>query len=503
MLNQDPVTQNFGYPPMRFMRFEPSLYCSCCSWRSSCFAYCCCCPHSHCHRSHVQVSSASGPGQTLPHPLCSTGPSLGAQPPTELARLVPATDHFIPGESEKLYWLAVRAPALLYLGPGPLSVSVLQMGDQLAGAGAAEVLGPSERFPGTVAIHFRHPMSLAFVRVRRNPEWMEAVQSLEMGIRYGDPDAAYASDLVLAQPVISTPLLEFPSGREAYAFPPGASQRSFLEYVASAYEMLLDGLSFAEYEIAAELPLVTFPIAGQTPPTPLIAPPNFVGPTPPMNAEHNNNYCGISAFIHSMQRKFPGSLPPNVDGKSNPNDPTDWDKVGDDLDHSNTFGERGSKMVENINKNFRDKPGAANGKRYCAGELSDISVANLAAWAEDCDLKLLVYDLPTFGHWVDLTGITPTATGADLTIQDYSSSYTVSYNDRDGTIDFTNAAGSTMGNRGKRFGGKNPLEQFYFCVVCECDEKNGKQTLPKHTHSGKTLRGGRQRNRRVKYGLDD
>jgi len=40
---------------------------------------------------------------------------------------------------------------------------------------------------------------------------------------------------------------------------------------------------------------------------------------------------------------------------------------------------------------------------------------------------MLIYDLPTFGHWVDVTSVTQTATGVDPTCQDYGDSYAVPY----------------------------------------------------------------------------
>lgn len=378
--------------------------------------------------------------------------SRTSRPTPPIARLLKPFDTFVPGEARRLYWLDVRGPCVVYISPANVAVNVFELGGGTPDTFRAAVLSTSERFPEVLGIAFNEP-DRYFISVARNPEWLEEGFELEFAIRYAEPSLAYSDNAITPLPdtTLRTPFLFFPDGTEAFDCPARPHYGGFLECVTCEYGSLLESVSTALYDLAVELPLLTFPIP----------PAGAGGPRAPSSARHNENYCGISAFIHSMQSKFPGALPPNAH-----TDPTEWDKVGDALDHSNTFGERGSKMVDNINKNFRDKQGAADGKRYCAEQLTN-SAASI--WSKrNCDLKLLVYDLPTFGHWVDINSVTQTATGVDLNVQDYGHNYTVPYNDAKDTIDLTNAAGSTMGNRGKEFGGRNPLQRIYFVAVCEC-----------------------------------
>ena len=68
-----------------------------------------------------------------------------------------------------------------------------------------------------------------------------------------------------------------------------------------------------------------------------------------------------------MLTTFPDALPSNVT-----TDSTEWDKIGDAIDHSNTFGTRAAKLISNINKNFYSSTSyVRNGKRYRAQELQD------------------------------------------------------------------------------------------------------------------------------------
>lgn len=209
------------------------------------------------------------------------------------------------------------------------------------------------------------------------------------------------------------------------------------------------------------------------------------GPRPPTGSEHKKNYCGISAFIHSMQRTFPGALP--ADAGTNA---ASWDGVGDNLDHSNTFGERPGKMVDEINDNYgTSPPRSRDGKRYCATELDDTSAANLGAWAEDCDLKMCILDVTSvWGHWVDITGVD--AGQKKLSFQDYEDTGTVNYSEDSENVDFSSAPNTTMG---RHFNGTNTTagdgigETVTFVAVCACDTSSSDPKMPSTNSKGQTL----------------
>jgi hypothetical protein len=370
-------------------------------------------------------------------------------------------------------------PALLLAEPATVVMEVLHPGPEAASADTRAIRTP-RRFPHTAGVALTRAADCVFLRVTRDLEWIDAEQTVEFGLVYGNLLDGLEPETLLEGEALPSPLKHFPSGADAFLTPGWSDDRSFLQYVANAYPTLLLGLPSALYELGAEL------LVGATPPP-------VDGPTPPSSSvRHINNYCGISAFIHSMANTFPGALDPAL-GKDE-----QWDDVGDKLDHSNTFGVRVSKMVDQINENYRDKP-AANGKRYCAksftfgkGFSGDISTKQLAEYKKHCDVKMCIEDtfpsdakawLPgqhsrSVWHWVDITAVTETATGADLQVQDYGRSYTVPANQDAQTLDFTHAAGSTMGDRGKNFGGWNPTERIYFCIVCECGDQGGQPVFP-------------------------
>ena len=105
-----------------------------------------------------------------------------------------------------------------------------------------------------------------------------------------------------------------------------------------------------------------------------------------------------------MLTTFPGALATTV-----ATDRTQWDEVGDRIGHSCTIGTPSWTFVDMVNRSYGlSSTKAENRKRYCATVISNESPANLAAWNEDCNVKLLVFDLSgAFGHYADITAITP------------------------------------------------------------------------------------------------
>ena len=396
---------------------------------------------------------------------------------------------FEPGEVEKLVWVPLAAPA-----------NVLMESDQ---ALSAEAYGPGRELVDwtgavvgtTTELRSEEPSEFFVVSLSRPEALRNTPQDVEVAIQFDDPLDAFIEDTPYRDHVIFSPFRTFPGGTDVFELPDGRSGPLFDLFVEEEYGYSpAFGIPGLGWLVDEEMPYVLYPPAGHP------------AALPPQGANHKDNYCGISTFIHSMESTFPGALKANVTTNA-----TSWDEVGDNLDHSNWFGTRGGKMVSNVNANYGGAtPATQNGKQYCAAQLTDTSPANLAAWAEDCDLKVLIYDLASaFGHWADVTAVTPNpadATKATLNFQDYGANYNVAYTRSTavGTqIDFSAAPlNNTM--RGN-FDASDPVagdgptvvivsagsitvvptESVYFYVVCECDPATG--GMPTTTQSGKTL----------------
>ncbi|MCV0431148.1 phage tail protein [Nitrosopumilus sp.] len=293
--------------------------------------------------------------------------------------------------------------------------------------------------------------------------------TFETAIEYSE----ITSNPELVMTPIDSPLIEFGTNTPLYEIPPG------FDAVYSSF----DDFSSAEFEYESEMSLMDYLKNEQLFFSECLLPPagsTLSGPTPPEKSRHNANYCGISAFIHSMETTFPGALSHDIRTNS-----AQWDRLGDNLDHSNTFGERGGKFVENVNKNFGNKVITGNGKKYCAAEIEDTTPANLEAWNDICNVKMLVYDIPSFGHWVDLTSIS----GNKITYQDYGHNHPATFDGK--VVDFSNSnLGGPMkdhfrGNNAKAGDGFFESVQFY--AVCECD-KNSSSKMPTKNSKGQTLK---------------
>jgi hypothetical protein len=392
-----------------------------------------------------------------------------------------------PGEREKRAWLPMPAAGALEL-PADRDLHAVaydRSGTPIGAAGGALPNAASLRLP-EASDHYT-------VVLRRSGDLGEA-RSVPLRLTFDEPAEVFYPGAELDDPTIFSPLRTVPIGDEVQEVPPGFPAESFTEYVEKEFGWDLEtGMPALLW--LAESELVGF-----------ACPAGAAGPRPPQGASHDQNYCAVSTFVHSMETTFPGSLPANVK-----TDPDRWDEVAWRMGHVNLWGTPGFLFTGTINRNWTGveedpqlkelveiDPLAEDGKYYCAAKLSDVSPSNLAAWREDCDLKLLAYQLALpNGHWVNVDGVTPdpTAPGrASLKIQDYEESYSVGYQDASGDpqVDFLTAApGSAMR---ELFGSSNTLagddwfEPLGFYVVCECDKTTPLYPeLPSQTKSGKPL----------------
>ena len=420
--------------------------------------------------------------------LVSPMAGQGAAP--KLARWLQPNVEFQPGVVERLYWFQFNAPgSILLAGDSQIEFSVLTQAGVPAGGNEVQVFEQDEFSPQARQIYFPEPQGIYFIKFTRPRDGIGKTSGLELAVRYDDPESVFNAENLEIGPVLNSPLVEFPSGEPANRLPPLSAYDSFAEFVLREYgKDFQPGIPLILYVALQELAQTVCPAGATTTTTaPTTPDPTPIHGYPPKHASHNNNYCGISMFINSMETNFPGSLPSDV--RTNPDQ---WDRVGKNLDHSNTIGEKGNKFVERVNRRYRDRTWAANGKNYCAAELDDTSPANLAAWSECCNLSLLVYDLVTvFGHWVDVTKVN----GDELTLQDYDKNYKVKYDGPNENVDFSTApTDSAMGDHfrkrpfSKAIAGDGLFEIVDFYVVCGCDISSGKKEMPKTTKSGKRLK---------------
>ncbi len=402
---------------------------------------------------------------------------------------------FQPGEIEKVVWVPLAG-----------SASIVLESDKALSAEAYDQdrnLLDSTGLPqgGLMQLQADLPSEDYVVALSRPDVLSDTSQSVEVGIQFDDPRAAFMEETPYREVVIFSPLRTFPGGTDVFELPDGSPYSTFDQFVETEYAYSPEqGIAGLQWLVQEQLLHTFCPPAGHP------------GARPPTGSSHDDNFCGISAFIHSMQRSFPGALKADVAINSQ-----SWDEVGDNLDHSCWFGVRGEKMVENVNSNYGgDNPDTQDGKSYCASRIRDTSPANLAAWAEDCDVKVLIYDIPNiFGHWADVLSVTPDPTDPSrgtLNLQDYEDNYDVSLsNSASGDqVDFSGApldntmrgnfdqsdpvagdATATVALNPRPMPGEEPklteisIEAVWFYVVCECDPDTG--GMPTSTKSGKKL----------------
>lgn len=413
----------------------------------------------------------------------------------EVAELLRSDFTFDQGQRERVFWLpnSARGSLIVEAEAEVTVVAYDRKGSPVNEPTTRLTLANLHRLGrGDTALRRTLPPAGAFCAIRflRDAAHTRKKETVSVGIDYDQPVQVFRKGSWWDTTVIHSPLKRFPGGEELTTVPAGSPHRSFSKFVKETFGYdFQKGIRLSEWWALQELSILFFPPAGHP------------GPTPPPGSKHEDNYCGISTFVHSMETKFPGSLKPDVS-----TNPTSWDEVGDNLDHSNTFGARAAKMKSNVNANYGGTSGkSANSRAYRQHRLSDTTPANLEAWAEAGNLKLLVYNfLGRFGHWVDVTAVTPSTTDpneATLEIQDYGHAYTVTYRkptgwlvDPQGAIDFSSAAsGSVMGTEfssasGNNIAGDNAWEPLGFSVTYDAGPKTSPSTtLPTTTASGKTL----------------
>jgi hypothetical protein len=404
---------------------------------------------------------------------------------TPVAELLRPEVVFAPGERQKHVWIPLPAEGVvLFDGTRGVHATAHDRTGRIAAAAGSTVdeFGAAELTLEEPAEHY----GLTFTRTGSLREG----KSVNVAVLFDFPEELFGGPGPSWDTVVYSPLRTFPEGEDVLQLPVDAPVESFEAWVYDQWGFYLEeGLPAELWYVASELAWSTCP-AGQAAPTP--------GAAPPPGSTHDDNYCGISVFVHSMTTTFPGALKANVTTNA-----ASWDAVGASIDHSNWFGTRGAKLVSNVNKNFQ---GASNvsqdGRQYCAAKIKDVSPANLAAWQEDCNLKVLTFEFSNgFGHWADVTQVTPNANNpnaATLRLQDYGANYQVGYTVANNVltqtpmVDFSHpsAAGSTMAGN---FNGTNTIagddwdEPTGFSVVCPCDTSGTTPKMPGATRSGKTL----------------
>ena len=408
------------------------------------------------------------------------------------AQVVHSEVSFAPGERELALWLPMSGPGEISLesSAGLSAEAYDREGDLLDGTGSAK--------GAITSLRSDVPSDFCMLMLSRPDDLLRTPQRVEIGVAFDDPLATFMEETPEREFTIHSPIRAFPGGLDVLEVPEDYPYASFAEFVESEYGYAPElGILGLQWFVNGEILRVLWPPAGHP------------GALPPTGASHDDNYCGISTFIHSMETTFPGALKANVTTNA-----ASWDEVGDNLDHSCWFGIRGAKMVTNVNKNYGgNNPATQNGKKYCAKWIRDSSPANLAAWTEDCNVKVLVYDfMHFFGHWADVTSVTPDPTDANkasLNLQDYAANYNVAFSHLTSgdQIDFSAAPlNNTMrGNfdAGNPIAGDDtvpvlltprpeagkpidvPTEEVWFYVVCECDATTN--ATPTTTKSGKTL----------------
>jgi len=398
------------------------------------------------------------------------------------------------------WWFYVPGTGKLVVDTDGLELAVHSVeGEAIASAFVSEA-DPAE---GLTTVYFEAPIDGAVVlETRRRDD--RVLDSVALGI---DFDAATFASQSFVTASVSSPWLDLDSGASldtVFGMSP---------FEAATFSNTLYGLpageptAFLEYFLQAELfnmncgaPL--FDISGGLAPTTTVAgkqKSSITGPSSaPGFAQHNVNICGLSVFIRSMKTTFPGALKADIETNT-----AYWDKIAGLIGHSNKFGMRGAAIDLALMDNFTEKTSTEDGKRYCLSSISNTDIQNLAYYAEDCDLKMLVYDR-LFAHWADVDNVD--VPGDQLGLMDYNRYDDVGYKRDPWNWPFNEEEVDFMGSGGtmrSHFKGANYLagddrwEIVDFYAVCECDKKVTKNiwgtvktewVSPTKTKSGKTLK---------------
>jgi|GEM_PF-4547779 len=361
-----------------------------------------------------------------------------------------------PGEQRKILWLEMPKPGyLVHSSNSNLAFAVYEKDNAIPLQDSITFIKNFEGNLEVDAVEFQKSSKLFFVEITRKGNTNNEIE-IEMQLKFINPEEVYNVSQIYQNKIFS-PVLEFPSGIEVIDLGDGKS--AFTDFVFNNYYYdHTKGISYLIYLMQQELPLVEFNKAV-----------NYIpGATAPKGANHHENYCAISAFVRCMQTTFPDALSPYVTVNA-----FEWDLIGDAIDHSNIFGTRAAKLISNINKNFDASTAyVLNGKRYRAHMLeNNISMSDLLMLLEvGFNIKLLIYDYPNFGHWVDVD-ITSTSTA--LRIVDYDTISWVFYNSEKGELDFEyldpNSVTATHFKGDNNIAGDSIFEYFYFIGISQLD----------------------------------
>lgn len=373
----------------------------------------------------------------------------------QIASLITPVIQFAAGQEDRLIWLRVPAPGMVELrSPQQLAVEVFDgQGTPVRGEGVDIAESESDPWYRTV-VDFRQTGDLFYLGLERTGDLEEQIDVLVM-LDYDDPEILSWYEETPGERFFS-PYRRFPSGKEADDIVAAQSALSLDDAVEEKYGYSIAmGTTFLSYVAMAAL------TPHQCPQFPV------VGPSPPDGAECDDNYCAISAFIHSMITNYT-----NVFAGDPQRDPADWDEVGKYINHNQYFGTPACHLIAGVNKNYFFGRKADNGERYCAWELKNTSIQNLRAWEKECDVKILIYDYKRgWAHWVPIVNIE----GRVLQVQDYDISFAVTYISRPKSqLDFRRTREGSL-TRG-HFDKSNPIagdetgESVHFVAVCECDD---------------------------------
>ena len=424
-----------------------------------------------------------------------------------MASLITSVIQFASGEPDRLFWLRAPAPGVVELrSRQQLSVTVFDETGAPATGGDVNIT-QTESDPWSVTvIDFQQPHDLCYLDLERSGDLDEELDVLVM-LEYDDPASLPLWEETPGDRFFS-PYRRFPSGEETVDVLAPTSALSFEDKVKEdfGYSVAM-GTTFLSYAATAGLLTMLCPAPNPPPiveardlnppsnvtrqpmpPATLRRPPRIRMPSAPTGAKSDDNYCGVGAFIHSMLLTFPGALPKNVASY-----PERWDEVADNINQTNKFGTPAAQLVAGVNRNYFWKSKALNGKLYCAWELKNVTKANLSAWHQECDLKVLVYDVDAekglqkrgvgdekerkkkrgvaWGHWLSIVEMD----GPTFKVQDYDDDYRIRYiNVPKPQLDFSFEEKDSTSRA--RFDDQDPIagdgvgESIHFVAVCECDE---------------------------------
>ncbi len=362
-----------------------------------------------------------------------------------------------PNEQRKILWLEIPEPGyLVHSSNSNLAFAVYEKDSAIPLQDSITFIKNFEGNLEVDAVEFQKSSKLFFVEITRKGNAYDEIE-IEMQLKFINPEEVYNVSQINQKKIFS-PVLEFPSGIEVIDLGDGKS--AFNNFVINNYSYdYKSGINYLVYLMENELPLVISNSKSE----------DFIyGASAPKGAMHNDNYCGISAFVRCMQTTFPDALSPYVTINA-----YEWDLIGEALNHSNIFGTRAAKLISNIDKNFyRSTEYVLNNKHYFAKLLQqNVTQEDLLTHFESRhNLKLLIYDYPEFGHWVDIDFV---GGQNSLQIVDYDAVTWIYYDPDKNELDLRMLdSNSVLGrhfNKSDNIAGDGPFEYFYFVAIIQAD----------------------------------